>query len=111
METERRGVSPSRGGRKRTRSRSRSPGRDERQAGGSGPRRRRRRRYDADDGQADEISERRKQEQFTQERTRLNQIQEAEQMREWVSQEDSFVLKQAKKKAEIRVKEGRAKPI
>ena len=32
-------------------------------------------------------------------------------MREWVSQEDSFVLKQAKKKAEIRVKEGRAKPI
>ena len=32
-------------------------------------------------------------------------------MREWVSQEDTFVLKQAKKKAEIRVKEGRAKPI
>lgn len=32
-------------------------------------------------------------------------------MREWVSQEDVFVLKQAKKKAEIRVKEGRAKPI
>ena len=32
-------------------------------------------------------------------------------MREWVSQEDNFVLRQAKKKAEIRVKEGRAKPI
>lgn len=32
-------------------------------------------------------------------------------MREWVAQEDIFVLKQAKKKAEIRVKEGRAKPI
>lgn len=32
-------------------------------------------------------------------------------MREWVAQEDDFVLRQAKKKAEIRVKEGRAKPI
>lgn len=32
-------------------------------------------------------------------------------MREWVSQEDAFVLKQARKKAEIRVKEGRARPI
>ena len=34
-----------------------------------------------------------------------------EQTRLWVSQEDSFVLKQAKKKADIRVREGRAKPI
>ncbi|KAJ5174918.1 uncharacterized protein N7482_000795 [Penicillium canariense] len=42
---------------------------------------------------------------------RLNQLQEDEQAREWVAQEDIFVLKQAKKKAEIRVKEGRAKPI
>ncbi|CAL5870141.1 uncharacterized protein PFLUO_LOCUS4376 [Penicillium psychrofluorescens] len=42
---------------------------------------------------------------------RLNQLQEDEQARAWVSQEDIFVLKQAKKKAEIRVKEGRAKPI
>lgn len=42
---------------------------------------------------------------------RLNQLQEDEQEREWVAQEDVFVLKQAKKKAEIRVKEGRAKPI
>lgn len=32
-------------------------------------------------------------------------------MREWVAQEDDFVLRQAKKKAEIRVKEGRARPI
>jgi hypothetical protein len=42
---------------------------------------------------------------------RLNQLQEDERMREWVAQEDTFVLKQAKKKAQIRVKEGRAKPI
>lgn len=34
-----------------------------------------------------------------------------EQSMKWVSQEDSFVLKQAKKKADIRVREGRAKPI
>ncbi|KAI5795768.1 mid region of cactin-domain-containing protein [Geopyxis carbonaria] len=45
------------------------------------------------------------------EQTRLNALQEAEQARVWVSQEDEFVLKQAKRKAEIRVKEGRAKPI
>lgn len=31
--------------------------------------------------------------------------------REWVAKEDDFVLKQAKKKARIRVREGRAKPI
>ncbi|KIW19073.1 hypothetical protein PV08_03363 [Exophiala spinifera] len=42
---------------------------------------------------------------------KINQLQEDERMREWVAQEDDFVLKQAKKKAEIRVKEGRAKPI
>ncbi|THC92612.1 hypothetical protein EYZ11_007914 [Aspergillus tanneri] len=42
---------------------------------------------------------------------RLNQLQEDEKVREWVAQEDVFVLKQAKKKAEIRVKDGRAKPI
>lgn len=42
---------------------------------------------------------------------RLNQLQENEQARQWVAQEDVFVLKQSKKKAEIRVKEGRAKPI
>lgn len=32
-------------------------------------------------------------------------------MREWVAKEDEFVLKQSKKKAHIRVKEGRAKTI
>ncbi|KAJ5888213.1 hypothetical protein N7495_008254 [Penicillium taxi] len=42
---------------------------------------------------------------------RLNQLQEDEQERQWVAQEDIFVLKQAKRKAEIRVKEGRAQPI
>ena len=45
------------------------------------------------------------------EQVRLNQIQEDEKSREWVAQEDDFVLKQAKKRAEIRVKEGRAKAI
>ena len=32
-------------------------------------------------------------------------------MHEWISKEDDFVLKQSKKKAHIRVREGRAKPI
>jgi hypothetical protein len=45
------------------------------------------------------------------EQMRINQLQEDERMREWVAQEDDFVLKQAKKKAAIRVKEGRPKPI
>ena len=45
------------------------------------------------------------------EQVRLNQIQEDERMREWVAQEDDFVLKQSKKKAAIRAKDGRAKPI
>ncbi len=58
-----------------------------------------------------EMSARREQEGFAREQTRLNQIQEAEQMREWVSKEDEFVLQQSKKKAHIRVKEGRAKSI
>lgn len=45
-------------------------------------------------------------------RPRMNQNSlEDEQTRKWVSEEDSFVLKQAKKKADIRVREGRAKPI
>ncbi|CZS95526.1 related to cactin [Rhynchosporium graminicola] len=48
----------------------------------------------------------------TDNRPRNNQASlEDEQSRKWVSEEDSFVLKQAKKKADIRVKEGRAKPI
>ena len=36
---------------------------------------------------------------------------EDEQSRKWVAGEDVFVLKQAKKKAAIRIREGRAKPI
>ncbi|MCJ1309442.1 hypothetical protein MMC25_003102 [Agyrium rufum] len=48
---------------------------------------------------------------FAKEQSRINQIQEEEQMRQWVSKEDEFVLKQSKKKAQIRVREGRAKPI
>lgn len=59
----------------------------------------------------DGFTERKEQENFAREQTRLNQIQEAEQMREWVSKEDDFVLKQSKKKARIRVREGRAKFI
>ncbi|ERF72187.1 hypothetical protein EPUS_02978 [Endocarpon pusillum Z07020] len=50
-------------------------------------------------------------EKLQKDQVRLNQIQEDERAREWVAQEDEFVLKQAKKKAEIRVKDGRAKPI
>ena len=57
------------------------------------------------------LAERREHEKFAREQTRRNQIQEAEQMEEWVSKEDEFVLKQSKKKAKIRVKEGRAKTI
>ena len=59
----------------------------------------------------DVLGDRKKQETFAREQTRRNQLQEAERMQQWVSQEDQFVLKQAKRKAEIRVKEGRAKPI
>lgn len=42
---------------------------------------------------------------------RINNTLEDEQTKKWVAQEDTFVLKQAKKKADIRVREGRAKPI
>ena len=69
------------------------------------------RRIGRDHGQDEDISARRDQESFAREQTRLNQIQEAEQMREWVSKEDDFVLQQSKKKAHIRVREGRAKSI
>ena len=69
------------------------------------------RRLGRDHGQDEDISARRDQESFAREQTRLNQIQEAEQMREWVSKEDDFVLQQSKKKAHIRVREGRAKSI
>ena len=55
--------------------------------------------------------QKRDQESFAREQTRRNQAEEDAQMREWVSKEDEFVLKQSKKKAQIRVREGRAKPI
>ena len=69
------------------------------------------RRLGGDHAQDDDISARKEQESFVREQTRLNQIQEAEQMREWVSKEDDFVLQQSKKKAHIRVREGRAKYV
>ena len=69
------------------------------------------RRLDGDPAQHNDVTARREQESFAREQTRLNQIQEAEQMREWVAKEDDFVLQQSKKRAHIRVREGRAKPI
>ena len=65
------------------------------------------RRYDEDDRRQSSQGQPRN----IKDQVRINQLQENEQAREWVAQEDIFVLKQAKKKAEIRVKEGRAKPI
>ncbi|MCJ1479212.1 hypothetical protein MMC13_007897 [Lambiella insularis] len=62
-------------------------------------------------GDGSSLKHRKEQESFAKEQTRRNQVQEAVQMREWVSKEDEFVLRQAKKKAQIRVREGRAKPI
>ena len=40
-----------------------------------------------------------------------NQAQEDKLMRKWIADEDIFVLKQARKKAAIRVRDGRGKPI
>ncbi|BFZ64746.1 hypothetical protein YB2330_005898 [Saitoella coloradoensis] len=45
------------------------------------------------------------------EQSRYQQMREAEQSREWVEKEDDFVLKQAKKRSAIRIKEGRGKAI
>lgn len=50
-------------------------------------------------------------EKIQKEQLRLNKLQEEEKSREWVAQEDEFVLKQMKKKAAIRVKDRRARPI
>ena len=44
-------------------------------------------------------------------RANTNTTLDDEQTMKWVLQEDSFVLRQAKKKADIRVREGRARPI
>ncbi|RPB20228.1 cactin [Terfezia boudieri ATCC MYA-4762] len=98
-------------GNKRSRSRSRSPPPWRRDRGDRRARSPPRRPHPSDRDEDPETSERRKQERFVREQTRINALQESEQMREWVAQEDQFVLKQAKRKAEIRVKEGRAKPI
>ena len=59
----------------------------------------------------DKWANRKEQDSFAKRQSRLNQIQEAEQMKEWASKEDEFVLKQAKKKARVRVKDGRPKLI
>jgi hypothetical protein len=53
----------------------------------------------------------RRQESFAQQQSRRNQAQEDAQHREYVSKEGEFVLKQSRKKAQIRVREGRAKPM
>lgn len=90
---------PDRTGTKRSRSRSPPPWRH--------PQKLPRRNDERDDGGSRPSQQQRN----MRDQVRLNQLQEDEQAREWVAQEDVFVLKQAKKKAEIRVKEGRAKPI
>jgi Conserved mid region of cactin len=103
-----RGQSSRKNGQKRDRSKSPPPPWRNQQRNDDGPPPERRRKPDGD---GDDLKDRRDQEKFTREQTRLNQIQEAEQMREWISQEDNFALLQAKKKALIRVKDGRAEPI
>ena len=45
------------------------------------------------------------------EREQLQRDKEAEYFREWEKQEDSFHLQQAKMRSEIRIQDGRAKPI
>ncbi|KAL8916400.1 MAG: hypothetical protein Q9208_008547 [Pyrenodesmia sp. 3 TL-2023] len=67
--------------------------------------------YEAPRERFDESRNSKHQESFAQQQTRRNQAQEAEQMRVWVSKEDEFVLKQSKKKAHIRIREGRARSI
>lgn len=50
-------------------------------------------------------------ERYARKQTRLNQVQDDEQTRQWVAQEDSFALRQMNKAAVIRVREGRPRPI
>ena len=45
------------------------------------------------------------------EREQLQRDKEAEYFREWEKQEDTFHLQQAKLRSEIRIQDGRAKPI
>jgi hypothetical protein len=69
------------------------------------------RRDNQPEGFRNDLPEKREQESFARERARHNLAKETQQMKEWVSKEDEFVLKQSKKKAQIRVREGRAKTI
>ncbi|RMZ78396.1 hypothetical protein DV738_g3899, partial [Chaetothyriales sp. CBS 135597] len=72
-------------------------------------------RQDPNGGPSDQLGQRkdrrRPQQRSAKDLIRLNQLQEDEQMRAWVAQEDDFVLAQAKKRAAIRVKEGRARVV
>ncbi|KAK4913465.1 hypothetical protein LTR66_017208, partial [Elasticomyces elasticus] len=45
------------------------------------------------------------------EQARLNHMQEEDRHREFMAQEDNFIVQQKRKAAQIRVREGRAKPI
>ena len=62
-------------------------------------------------GFADSRADRRNRNLPPREYARRNQDEENAQMQEWVSKEDEFVLKQSKRKAKIRVRDGRANPI
>lgn len=53
----------------------------------------------------------RNQKQPPREQLRFRNETEDEQYREWLAKEDDFMLTQAKKRAVIRVREGRARPI
>jgi hypothetical protein len=45
------------------------------------------------------------------EAARMARMQESAQMAEWIAKEDDFHLEQSRRRAEIRVRENRAKPI
>jgi hypothetical protein len=49
--------------------------------------------------------------QWEEEKARLQREQDAQSFQDWESKEDEFYLKQAKMAAEIRIQQGRAKPI
>ncbi|RMZ76109.1 hypothetical protein DV737_g4970, partial [Chaetothyriales sp. CBS 132003] len=67
--------------------------------------------FSRDDGEKDRGDSVSRQQRSAKDLIRLNQLQEDERMRAWVAQEDDFVLAQAKKRAAIRVKEGRARVV
>jgi Conserved mid region of cactin len=45
------------------------------------------------------------------EAARMTRLQESAQMAEWIAKEDDFHLEQSRRRAEIRIRENRAKPI